>query len=158
VCFSVLQCVAVCCSVLQCVAVCCSVLQCVAVRCSVLQCETPYTVTVQCSAKLTSHHSAVRCSLSLSHTHTPRVAWRGLNTGGENLIHRKVVCCIFRCQSICAGMSDVSVLQCVAVCCNVLQCVAVCCSVLQCVAVCCSARPSSDVSRFAWECLAIIDR
>jgi len=41
---------------------------------------------------------------------------------------------------------EVSVLQCVAVCCSVLQCVAVrssmrvavCCSVLQCVAVCCS--------------------
>jgi len=35
------------------------------------------------------------------------------------------------------GRCVVSVLQCVAVCCNVLQCVAVCCNVLQCVAVCC---------------------
>ena len=33
---------------------------------------------------------------------------------------------------------DLSVLQCVAVCCSVLQCVAVCCSVLQCGAVWCS--------------------
>ena len=36
------------------------------------------------------------------------------------------------------GLTRVSVLQCVAVCCSVLQCVAACCSVLQCVAVCCS--------------------
>jgi len=34
--------------------------------------------------------------------------------------------------------SQVSMLQCVAVCCSVLQCVAVYCSVLQCVVVCCS--------------------
>ena len=34
--------------------------------------------------------------------------------------------------------SVLSVLQCVAVCCNVLQCVAMCCSVLQCVEVCCN--------------------
>jgi len=33
--------------------------------------------------------------------------------------------------------NQVSVLQCVAVCCSELQCVLVCCSVLQCVAVCC---------------------
>jgi len=30
----------------------------------------------------------------------PQVEWRGLRIGGGNLIHRKVVFCIFRCQSI----------------------------------------------------------
>ena len=33
-------------------------------------------------------------------TGTPRVEWRGLKIGGGNLIHRKVVFCIFRCKSI----------------------------------------------------------
>jgi len=35
----------------------------------------------------------------------PRVKWRGLKIGGGNLIHRKVVFCIFRCKSIWMGMS-----------------------------------------------------
>jgi len=30
----------------------------------------------------------------------PRVEWRGLKIEGGNLIHRQVVFCIFRCQSI----------------------------------------------------------
>jgi len=34
-----------------------------------------------------------------------RVEWRGLKIGGGNLIHRKVVVCIFRCQSIWLGIS-----------------------------------------------------
>jgi len=35
----------------------------------------------------------------------PWVEWRGLKSGGGNLIHRKVVFCIFRCQSIWLGIS-----------------------------------------------------
>jgi len=34
-----------------------------------------------------------------------RLEWRGLQIGGGNLIHRKVVFCIFRCQSIWVGIS-----------------------------------------------------
>ena len=37
----------------------------------------------------------VHALLSLSHS--PRVEWRALKIGGGNLIHRKVVFCIFRC-------------------------------------------------------------
>jgi len=40
-------------------------------------------------------------------------------------------------ERVCKCVGNVSVLQCVTVCCSVLQCVAVCSSVLQCVAVCC---------------------
>ena len=40
---------------------------------------------------------------------------------------------------------EVSVLQCVSLCCSVLQCVAVCCSVLQCVAVCKNAKAPSEL-------------
>jgi len=36
----------------------------------------------------------------------PRVEWRGLKIGGGSLIHRKVVFCIFRCQSIWVGISS----------------------------------------------------
>jgi len=39
-------------------------------------------------------------------------------------------CVAVYCMSMMPLVSDVSVLQCVAVCCSVLQCVAVCCSVL----------------------------
>jgi len=39
----------------------------------------------------------------------------------------------------CVSPSDITVLQCVVVCCSVFQCVAVCCRVFQCVAVWCSA-------------------
>ena len=35
----------------------------------------------------------------------PRVESRGLKIGGGNLIHRKVVFSIFRCQSIWVGIS-----------------------------------------------------
>jgi len=35
----------------------------------------------------------------------PRVEWRGLKIGGGNVIHRKVVFCIFRCQSMWVGIS-----------------------------------------------------
>ena len=54
------------------------------------------------------------------------------------------VCCnVWQCVAVYGSVVQCaavccSVLQCVAVCCSVLQCVAVCCSVLQCVAVCCS--------------------
>ena len=30
----------------------------------------------------------------------PRVEWRGLKIGGGNLVHRNVIFCIFKCQSI----------------------------------------------------------
>ena len=36
----------------------------------------------------------------------PRVEWRGLKIGGGNLTHRKVVFCVFRCQSIWVGVSS----------------------------------------------------
>ena len=48
------------------------------------------------------------------------------------------LCCnLLQCVAVCCISCHVCTL-CFAVCCSVLQCVAVCCSVLQCVAVCCS--------------------
>jgi len=50
---------------------------------------------------------------------------------------------------------DVSVLQCVAVCCSVLQCVAMCCSVLQCVAVCCNVLQCAAMRCSVLQCVAV---
>jgi len=68
-----------------------------------------------------------------------------------------IALCVLQCCAVCSavrhliafffdsrvggGLHFVTILQCVAVCCNVLQCVAVCCSVLQCAVVCCSVSP-----------------
>ena len=94
-----LQCVAVCCSVLQCVAMCCSV--------SLSRCESS---SIGCSDEIplkdiciaVLQFVAVCCSVlkCVAVCCNPRVEWRGLKIGGGNLVYRKDVFCIFRCQSI----------------------------------------------------------
>jgi len=59
--------------------------------------------------QLTGHIYRTDESLTKSQnmSHSPRVEWKGLKIGGGNLIHRKCVCCIFRCQSIWVGISAI---------------------------------------------------
>ena len=52
-------------------------------------------------------------------------------------------------------ISDMTMLQSVAVCCSVVQCVAECCSMLQCVAVCCSVLQCASVCFNVLHCVAV---
>ena len=61
--------------------------------------------------------------------------------------------CVAVCRS--AQLANISVLQCVAVCCSALQCVTLCCIVLQCIVVYCSVMQFVAACCSVLQCVAV---
>jgi len=103
-------------------------------------------------ANCRKHHGVEKGLVGQKHEKTPDgIAGLIDNDPNVSVLQCVVVCCsVLQCVAV-----RCNVFQCAAMCCSVLQCAAVCCSVWQRVAACCSVLQCVAVRGSVWQCAAV---